>query len=223
MYVLEKSLVDVEVMEPVEGKVVAMIDPLVYDPEVMGIVGSGKPDKPLMKVVLPVELVDGEAVELAGELVPVWIDEVVEFNPATMEKISWGKAKRSDDEGGINIRIPKINLEGIGDLQKNMHGIRHVCQSDYGIHRITKNRTANDVYINCIVEEGVELFIKGDLYGSMKLLKGSKVSIKGDSYGSVENDGGTLDIDGDVYGPIKNINGGVTSINEDSDIYSPVD
>ncbi|NTU61550.1 MAG: hypothetical protein HGA95_04415 [Caldiserica bacterium] len=69
----------------------------------------------------------------------------------------------------------------------------------------------------------MELVVKGDNYGSLRMLKDSKVIINGDNYGPIENVGGTLEICGDVYGPVKTTNNGTTNIREESDIYAPVD
>lgn len=218
MYVLARDLVDSEVMEQVEGKVVAMIDPIVFDPEVMGLVGSYKPGKPLMKVVLPSELVDDESIEVVEDLIPVWCDPEVEFNPATMDFVTWEKKESSRSIHGINIHIPDVSK-----IIENMPTFKNYGNESGGFHRISKNRTVNDLYVGCLVEEGIELVVKGDNYGSLKMLKNSKVRIDGDSYGPIENDGGILDVCGDVYASIKTTNGGTTNIGEESDIYASVD
>lgn len=217
MFVLDKEMIDTDVMEPVDGKVVAMIDPVVFDPEVMGVVGSLKPGKPLMKVVLPADLVDEESVEVVESLQSVWCDPQVDFNPATMDFVTWEKKESRRFSQEVNIQIPDVSR-----IFENSFTTKHHREDNAQHHRITKNRIINDLYISCIVEEGVELTIKGDNYAPLKMLKDSKVRIDGDNYGPIENDGGTLDITGDVYGPIKTENNGITNIGEDSDIYAPV-
>lgn len=218
MYVLTKDLVDFEVMEQVEGKVVAMVDPIIFDPEVMGLVGLFKPGKPLMKVVLPSELVDDESVEVVEDLLPVWCDPQIEFNPATMDFVAWEKKESGRSSHNFSIHIPDVSK-----ILENTPLVKDCCNDNGGYHRISKNRTVNDLYIGCMVEEGVELVVKGDNYGSLRMLKDSKVTINGDNYGPIENVGGTLEICGDVYGPVKTTNNGITNIREESDIYAPVD
>lgn len=218
MYVITRDLFDQEVMENVDDKVVAMIDPIVFDPEVMGLVGSHKSGKPLMKVVLKSELVDGESIEIVEDLIPVWCDPEIEFNPATMDFVTWEKKESSKSFHGINIAIPDVSK-----IIQNVPIFKNHGKESCGFHRITKNRTINDLYVDCLVEEGIELIVKGDNFGSMKMLKNSKVRINGDSFGPIENVGGILDICGDVYGSIKTTNDGTTNIGEESDIYASVD
>lgn len=173
MYVLEKDLVDVDVMEPVDGKVVALIDPIIYDPDVMGIVGQFKPGKPLMKVVLPADLVDDESVEVIGNLQSVWCDPQIEFNGATMDYVVWENKESNRHSKGISIQIPDVSGIISDSLVNRSHG--HIHE---GFHRITKNRTINDLYIGCLVEQGVELTVKGDNYSSLRMLKVSELSLK---------------------------------------------
>lgn len=220
MFVLERELVDPDVMESVDGKVVAMIDPLIFDPEVMAIVGHFKKDKPLMKAVLPSELVDDDSIEVAGNLVVVWADgEVVEFNPATMEKVTWGKdlevVKKADEVKRI------FPADMAGGFAMNNH------QQPFGQHIsgslvIKEDKILKDLYLSCMVAESVKVTINGDVYGPLTMKRGSRVTVKGDVYGSITNDGGDLEIEGDIMGPITNLHGGNTRFKDEADIYGPI-
>ena len=177
MNALERSIIDSEVMELVEGKVVAMIDPLVFDPEVMAIVGTYKEGKPLMKVVIPSELIDEESVQIIDNLVVVWMDNAIEFNPATMEKVTWGKdleTVKIDDEVK---RIYPIDMVG-REIRNNPHQSRKQHEN-VGI-TIKEDRTLKDLYLSCTVMESVNLVLKGDLMGPLTMKKGSHVVVKGD-------------------------------------------
>lgn len=225
MYVLQKDLVDPDVMEPVEGKVVAMIDPLMFDPEVMAIVGHFRKGKPLMKAVLPSELVDDDSVEVAGDLVVVWADRDVDFNPATMEKVTWGKelevVKTSDE-------VKRILPAGFVERQvKNSINQAFGRFDDVDSDRnaeltIREDKVLKDLYMSCIVAESVKVTINGDVYGPLAMKKGSYVIIKGDVYGPITNDGGDLEIEGDIMGPITNLHGGNTRFKDEADIYGPI-
>lgn len=230
MFVLEKELVDTEVMEPVADKVVAMIDPLMFDPGVMAIVGHFKKDKPLMKAVLPSELVDDDSVEIAGELVVVWADsDEVEFNPATMEKVTWGKdleviktadeVKRIIPADYVGRHVRNSIQQAFGKFEGDF---REENQAKVAELTIKEDKVLKDLYMSCIVAESVKVTVNGDVYGPLTMKKGSFVLVKGDTFGPITNDGGDLEIEGDIMGPITNLNGGSTKFEDEAEIMGPI-
>lgn len=199
--VVEKSIVDVEVMEPIKDKVVAMVEPSLFDSDLMGVVGKLDKTKPLLKVVLPFGLVDNESVEVIDDVVPVWIDAVqTEFNPATMAKVAWNQA--------ADVTPLKRNTQTIGK--------RKVYEDIYDSVVIGNDATVNgDIYGSVTVKSGVKVVVDGDVYGGVRMEQGSEMVVDGDLYGIISNDGGTVRVFGDMYGKINNINGGQSFLEDD--------
>lgn len=199
--VVEKSIVDVEVMEPIKDKVVAMIEPSLFDPELMGVVGKLDRTKPLLKVVLPFGLVDNESVEVIDDIVPVWIDTAqTEFNPATMAKVAWNQT--------VDAMPSKRNSQTIGK--------RKVYEDIYDSVIIGNDaKVDGDVYGSVTVKAGIKVLVGGDVYGVAQMEHGSEMIVDGDLYGHINNDGGIVRVYGDMYGQIKNINGGQSFLEDD--------
>lgn len=199
--VVEKSIVDVEVMEPIKDKVVAMIEPSLFDPELMGVVGKLDRTKPLLKVVLPFGLVDNESVEVIDDIVPVWIDATqTEFNPATMTKVAWNQT--------ADAIPPRRNSQTIGK--------RKVYEDIYDSVIIGNDATVDgDIYGSVTIKAGIKVVVDGDVYGVAQIEHGSEMIVDGDLYGHIHNDGGVVRVYGDMYGQIKNTNGGQSFLEDD--------